>query len=78
MFLKRVRTIHNKAKEELDRLRQKHLETTEKLVDIFTNVLQVFGDESTDTETMTEIQSILNTAGGVEQLLIECEGVGEL
>ena len=75
MFLKRIRTIHNKAKEELDRLRQKHLETTEKLVDIFTNVLQVFGDESTDTGTMTEVQNILTTAGGVEQLLIECEGV---
>jgi TnpA family transposase len=75
MFLKRVRTIHNKAKEELDRLRQKHLETTEKLVDIFTNVLQVFGDESTDTETITEVQNILTTAGGVEQLLIECEGI---
>jgi hypothetical protein len=55
MFLKRMRTIHNKAKEELERLRQKHLETTEKLVGVLTNVLQVFVDEPTDTQVIAQV-----------------------
>lgn len=75
MFLKRMRTIHNKAKEELEKLRQKHLETTEKLVGVLTNVLQVFVDESTDTEVIAQVQNVFTPAGGVEQLLHECEAV---
>jgi TnpA family transposase len=75
MFLKRMRTIHNKGKEELDRLRQKHLETTEKLVSVLTNVLQVFVDESPDTEVITQVKNLFTPAGGAQQLLNECEAV---
>lgn len=75
MFLKRMRTIHNKAKEELERLRQKHLETTEKLVGVLTNVLQVFVDEPTDTQVIAQVQNIFTPAGGAQQLLNECEAV---
>lgn len=75
MFLKRMRTIHNKAKEELERLRQKHLETTEKLVGVLTNVLQVFVDESADAEMIAQVQNVFTPAGGVPQLLNECEAV---
>lgn len=75
MFLKRMRTIHNKSKEELERLRQKHLETTEKLVGVLTNVLQVFVDEPTDTQVIAQVQNIFTPAGGAQQLLNECEAV---
>jgi hypothetical protein len=75
MFLKRMRTIHNKSKEELERLRQKHLETTEKLVGVLTNVLQVFVDEPTDTQVIAQVQNIFTPAGGTQQLLNECEAV---
>lgn len=75
MFLKRMRIIHNKAKEELERLRQKHLETTEKLVGVLTNVLQVFVDKPTDTEVIAQVQNVFTPAGGVQQLLNECEAV---
>lgn len=75
MFLKRMRTIHNKAKEELERRRQKHLETTEKLVGVLTNVLQVFVDEPPDTEVIAQVQNVFTPAGGAQQLLNECEAV---
>jgi TnpA family transposase len=75
MFLKQMRTIHNKAKEELERLRQKHLETTEKLVGVLTNVLQVFVDKPSDTEVIAQVQNVFTPAGGVQQLLNECEAV---
>jgi TnpA family transposase len=75
MFLKRMRTIHNKAKEELEKLRQKHLETTEKLVGVLTNVLQVFVDEPTDVEVIAQVQNVFTPAGGAQQLLNECEAV---
>jgi hypothetical protein len=39
MFLKRVRTIHNKGKEELELLREKHRSKTENLISVLAEVL---------------------------------------
>ena len=75
MFLKRVRTIHNNAKNELEKLRQKNQETTEKLVGIFSNVLQAFVEPSSDNEVIKSCHEVFTPVGGVEQLLIECEQV---
>ncbi len=75
MFLKRMRTIHNKAKEELERLRMQHQETTEKLVIVLTDVLQVFADSKEATEAAQQVKSVFTDEGGVQQLLEECEAV---
>jgi TnpA family transposase len=75
MFLKRMKTIDNKAKEELERLRQKHQETTEKLVGILTSVLQVFVDEPTEKEAVEKVNLVFDPSGGVQQLLNECEAI---
>ena len=75
MFLKRMRTIHNSAKEELEKLRQKNQETIEKLVGLFTNVLQVFVEPPPDTEVIQLCYQVFEPVGGVQQLLNECEGV---
>lgn len=73
MFLKQVRKIHNKGKEELQRLQQQHQDTTEKLISVFANILQVFVDEPTDTEVVHSVNRVLTPAGGIQQLLDECE-----
>ena len=75
MFLKQMKKIHNKAKEELEIIRQKNQETTEKLVSVLTNVLQVFQEPLPDSQAVEEIQDIFQPQGGVEQLLDECEAV---
>ena len=75
MFLKRMRTIHNSAKEELEKLRQKNQETIEKLVGLFTNVLQVFVEPPPDPEVIQLCYQVFEPVGGVQQLLNECEGV---
>jgi TnpA family transposase len=75
MFLKRMKTIDNKAKEELERLRQKHQETTEKLVSVLTSVLQVFVDEPTEKEAVERVNQVFVPSGGVQQLLNECEAI---
>ena len=47
MFLKRMRKIHNSAKTRLAELREKYLNQTESLLDLWREIL-VFSSESTD------------------------------
>ena len=75
MFLKQMKKIHNKAKEELEIIRQQNQEKTEKLVSVFTDVLQVFQEPLPDSQAVEQIQDIFQPQGGVEQLLDECEAV---
>lgn len=75
MFLKQMKRVQNKAREELEVFRQKNQETTEKLVSVLTNVLHVVQEPSPDNQTLEDIQGILQPQGGVEQLLDECEAV---
>lgn len=75
MFLKQMKKIQNKASDELEIIRQKNQETTEKLVSVFTNVLQVFQEPLPDKQAVAQIQGIFQPFGGVEQLLDECEAV---
>lgn len=75
MFLKRMAKIHFLGKEKLEQERQKQQETVEKLVSVFTDVLQVFADESTSQNVEEEVKDIFIPNGGVEQLLNECEAV---
>jgi TnpA family transposase len=75
MFLKQIKKIHNRAIEELDSLRKKQQETTEKLVSVLTNVLVVFSEDVTDSNPLEQLQDIFKQTGGVEQLLTECEEI---
>ncbi len=75
MFLKRMAKIHFLGQEKLEQQRQKQQETVEKLVSVFTDVLQVFADESTSQNVEEEVKDIFIPNGGVEQLLNECEAV---
>lgn len=75
MFLKQVKRIHSLAIEELDLLRKKQQETTEKLVSVLTNVLVVFSEDITESNPLERLQDIFKQTGGVEQLLTECEEI---
>jgi TnpA family transposase len=75
MFLKQMKKIQNKAKDELEIIRQKNQETTEKLVSVLTNVLEVFSAPLPDSQAVAQIQGIFQPQGGVESLLNECEAV---
>ncbi len=75
MFLKQMKKIQNKAKDELELIRQKNQETTEKLVSVLTNVLEVFQEPLPDSQAVAQIQGIFQPQGGVESLLDECEAV---
>ena len=70
MFLKQMKKIHYRAIEELDSIRKKQQETTEKLVSVLTNVLQVFWEDTTDSNRLEELKEIFKETGGVEQHLI--------
>jgi len=73
MFLKQMKKIHNKAKEELEVFRQKNQQTTEKLVSALTDILHLFQEPSSGSQE--EFQHVFSPYGGVEQLLDECEAV---
>ena len=51
MFIKKMQLIHNHAKKELELIKQKYQETVEKLLGVFSNVLQVLVDEPSDDKS---------------------------
>jgi hypothetical protein len=75
MFLKRMGTLHHKAKEELEKIRSARRETTEKLVGVLTSVLQVFVSEPVEGELREQLERVITPNGGVQQLLNECESL---
>jgi hypothetical protein len=75
MFLKQMKKIQNKAKEKLELIRQQNQETIEKLVSVFTDVLQVFQDPLPDNQAIVQLHSIFQPQGGVESLLNDCEEI---
>ena len=75
MFLKQMQKIHNNGKEELQLIRQKLQEKIEKVVSVFTDVLQVFSDDSLENQFFPKIVEILKISGGVEHLLNECDAI---
>jgi len=80
MFLKRIQTIKNRGKEELERLRFLHQEKTENLVIAFTDVLRTLSSFPEETQTPENqipqtLKSLLESYGGVTQLLSDCEAV---
>jgi hypothetical protein len=51
MFLKKMQLIHNHAKKELELIKQRYQATVEKLLGVFSNVLQVLVDEPSDDKS---------------------------
>lgn len=78
MFLKRMGTIHKKAQDKLEQIKQQNQDTSDRLLSTFTEVLQVFSDEEKPPQPEKLLQSVkatLTAAGGVENLLNQCEAI---
>jgi TnpA family transposase len=83
MFIKKMQLIHNHAKKELELIKQRYQETVEKLLGVFSNVLQVLVDEpsgdksdkSDKSDKVEQVNRLLIPSGGAEQLLSECEAI---
>jgi TnpA family transposase len=75
MFLKKMQSIHNHAKRELELIKQRYQSTVEKLVGVFSNVLQVLVDEQPAIEMVDKVNQVLVSEGGATQLLSECEAM---
>jgi TnpA family transposase len=75
MFLKRIRTIHNKGKEELELLREKHRSKTENLISVLAEVLDATNINENDTLTGQKIRKLLEKRGGIDSLKEDCESI---
>jgi TnpA family transposase len=83
MFIKQMKKISIRATEELQSIKEKQQITTEKLVLVLTDILQVFNGESVADESakqntlssLEQLQTIFTKTGGVEHLLSECEEI---
>lgn len=75
MFLKRVRKIHNNARQRLQELREKNLKQTSELLETLAEVLNA-SKESDDHQILGEkVQGILKEHGGTESLLQKYEEI---
>lgn len=78
MFLKRIGTIHKKAQEKLEQLKQNQGETSDQLISTFQEILQVFSEQEKSfkpKKMFKAVQSTLTASGGIEELLSQCEAV---
>jgi hypothetical protein len=78
MFLKRMATIHKKAQDKLEQIKQQYQQTSDQLLSTFQEVLQVLSDEDkpeTPQELLQAVESTLTASGGVQKLLSQCEAV---
>ncbi|GAC1646145.1 MAG: hypothetical protein NVS4B9_38090 [Ktedonobacteraceae bacterium] len=75
MFLKRMSKLTDKAKQELERLRQQERAITEYLIEVLADVVQVSADAKDVTEGGTQVRAVLDREGGPTKLLEQCEQV---
>jgi TnpA family transposase len=75
MFLKRIKKIHNNAKQRLQELREKHLTQTSELLGTLAEVLTASKEASNRAVLGEKVQSILDEHGGTELLLQKYEEI---
>ena len=69
MFLKRIKKIHNNAKTKLEYLREKYLNQTQAMLELFGEIL-VFSQEFKNyTQLGKQVQGLLDNNGGTDSLL---------
>lgn len=75
MFLKRIGNIHNKAKADLEAMRESHRSIMETLISVLTDVLQTTNEYQDDALLGRTIRDVLTRRGGSETLLNDCEAI---
>lgn len=74
MFIKRMAKLHQNGKDELDKIKLRQMEKTERLVTLFSGVLQTVDLEKPDAEVGKNIKNFF-AGQDVALLLEECETV---
>ena len=75
-FIKRIGAIHNRGKEALTQLQEKHRAKTEQLISVLSEVLdtaQSIGDD--DAALGRQVKDLLATRGGANTLRDDCEAI---
>jgi TnpA family transposase len=75
MFTKRMSKLTSRAKEELERLREGERATSEHLVEVLSDVLQVTTETQDPASSDRQIRALLEREGGAAHLLEQCEQV---
>ena len=75
MFIRLMNRIHAKGREQLEKLRAQHRETTEALVTAFAEVLGVLDTDPPDAEAGRLVKQVIAPRGGPGRLLADCEAV---
>lgn len=76
MFVQRMRKIHNSAKIKLVELREQHLNQTETMLGVLSEVLTASAENSNNkTKLGKAVQTVLETHGGTLALLAQCEAL---
>jgi hypothetical protein len=75
MFLKRMQTIHNRARERLVELREKHLKQTETMLGVLTQILEVSTEDADEQALGAQVKSLLQLHGGSTNLLQQCQEI---
>lgn len=75
-FLKRISAIHNRGKQALAELQEKHRAKTERLISVFAEVLQTTENSHADDASFgRRVKDLLVARGGAGVLLDDCESV---
>ena len=75
MFLKRMRRTHNRARERLRELQDKHRAIEERMLATFAEVLLGVSSQESDTELGGHIRTVVEAHGGVGHLLEQYDQV---
>ena len=75
MLLKRMATIHKRAKEELVEIQLEQRQRTEKLIGRLDEVAAIAASDLSDLQTGRRVRALLSADGGVEKLREECAAV---
>jgi hypothetical protein len=75
MLLKRMATIHKRAKEELVEIQLEQRQKTEKLIGRLDEVAAIAASDLSDLQTGRRVRAVLSADGGVEKLREECAAV---
>jgi len=69
MLLKRMKRTHNRGKEKLLALQQQYRELEEHMMAAFSQVIHYAAKEQSDANLGTQVRTVLDNYGGVEELL---------
>ena len=72
MYVKRIATVHKRAKEELIEIQLGQRQKTEQLLEKFGEVVEIAASKVSDLQTGRQVRALLAADGGIEKVQEEC------